>query len=66
MFRGTVPVGQKVVLEGDIFSEYEYFSLDALPVRSEIHPMEYALLDFLTGVREPILLSEAPLSRGDA
>lgn len=56
-------MGQKVVLEEDIFSEYEYFSLEALPVRSEIHPMEYALLDFLTGIREPILLTEATVTR---
>ncbi len=47
-----------MVLEEENFTEYEYFSLDALPIRSEIHPMEYALIDFLTGVREPILLPE--------
>ena len=47
-----------MVVEEGHFTEYEYFSLDALPIRSEIHPMEYALIDFLTGVREPILLPE--------
>ena len=47
-FRGVVPVGQKVILEEDKFSDYEYFSLDALPVHSEIHRMEHDLIDFLT------------------
>lgn len=58
VYRGTVPVGTKVQLEEDVCSEYEYFSLDAFPVREDIHPMNYALIDFLTGVREPILLPE--------
>ncbi len=60
VYRGTVPVGHKVRLEENNFTEYEYFSLDALPVRDDIHPMEYTLLDFLTGVREPVLLTEIP------
>ena len=53
-----VPVGQKVLLEKDKYSEYEYFSLDALPVRSEIHRMEHDWIDFMTGVREPVLIPE--------
>lgn len=32
--------------------------MDTLPVRSEIHRMEYDLIDFLTGVREPVLVPE--------
>lgn len=63
-FRGTVPVGTKVVLEEDKYSDYEYFALESLPVRSEIHRMEYDLIDFITGVREPVILetglSDAP------
>lgn len=61
-----VPVGQKVVLEEDKFSEYEYFSLDALPLHSEIHRMEHDLIDFLTGVREPVIVPElTPFLKGD-
>ena len=33
-------------------------SLDALPVRSEIHRMEHDWIDFMTGVREPVLIPE--------
>ncbi len=62
-FRGTVPVGTKIKLEEDKFTEYEYFSLDALPVRSEIHRMEHDLIDFLTGVREPVIVPELPNAR---
>lgn len=62
-FRGTVPVGTKVYLEDGKFTDYEYFSLDALPIRSEIHRMEYDLIDFLTGVREPVIVPEIPESR---
>lgn len=62
-FRGTVPVGTKVHLEDGKFTDYEYFSLDALPIRSEIHRMEYDLIDFLTGVREPVIVPEIPESR---
>jgi hypothetical protein len=62
-FRGVVPVGQKIQLEEDKFTDYEYFSLDSLPVRSEIHYMEYDLIDFLTGVREPVIVPEIPEAR---
>ena len=62
-FRGTVPVGTKVQLESEKFSDYEYFSLDALPVRSEIHRMEHDLIDFLTGVREPVIVPETSEAR---
>ncbi|MEI6711419.1 MAG: NUDIX domain-containing protein [bacterium] len=62
-FRGVVPVGQKVILEDDKFSEYEYFSLDALPLHAEIHRMEHDLIDFLTGVREPVIVPEIPEAR---
>ncbi len=57
-FRGTVPVGTKVQLEADKFSDYEYFSLDTLPIHSEIHRMEHDLIDLLTGVREPVIVPE--------
>jgi broad specificity phosphatase PhoE len=60
---GIVPVGTKVTIEEDKFSDYEYFSLDALPVRSEIHRMEHDLIDFLTGVREPVIIPELAQSR---
>lgn len=62
-FHGTVPVGTKVYLEDGKFTDYEYFSLDALPIRSEIHRMEYDLIDFLTGVREPVIVPDIPESR---
>ena len=62
-FTGTVPVGHKVVLEEGKYSDYEYFSLDALPVRSEIHPVDAELIDYLTGVREIVPISgPAPVS----
>ncbi len=65
-FRGTVPVGTKVHLEDGKFTDYEYFSLDALPIRSEIHRMEYDLIDFLTGVREPVIVPElTPFVKGE-
>ncbi len=57
VYRGTVPVGQSIQLE-DAFTEYNYFSLDALPVNEDIHPMNYGLIEHLTGVREPVLLPE--------
>lgn len=47
VYRGTVPVGTKVKLEEDVCSEYEYFPLDALPVREDIHPMNYGVIDCL-------------------
>ena len=57
-FRGIVPVGQKIQLEDDKFTDYEYFSLDALPLHSEIHRMEHDLIDFLIGIREPVIVPE--------
>lgn len=51
-FTGTVPVGHKVTLEDDKYTDYEYFALDALPVASEIHPVDVELIEYLTGVRE--------------
>ena len=65
-FSGTVPVGHKVTIEADKYTDYEYFALDALPVSSEIHPVDIELIEYLTGVRQPALRSEAPLSRGVA
>ncbi len=62
-FRGTVPVGTKVKLEEEKFGDYEYFALDALPIRAEIHRMEHDLIDFLTGVREPVIVPEKDNSR---
>jgi isoleucyl-tRNA synthetase len=60
VYRGTVPVGTKVKLEEDVCSEYEFFPLDALPIHEDIHPMNYGVMDYLAGVREPILLPEIP------
>jgi len=54
----VVPVGHTIILEEDKYSEYEYFSLDTLPVRSEIHRMEHDWIDFITDVREPVLVPE--------
>jgi isoleucyl-tRNA synthetase len=62
-FRGTVPVGTKVVLEDDKHSSFEYFSLDALPVRTEIHTMNHDVIDFLTGIREPVIVPEIANAR---
>ncbi len=56
-FSGTVPVGQKVILEEEKYSEYAFFALDALPLRSEIHYIDCELFDSLTGVREPAKIS---------
>jgi|GEM_PF-690218 len=51
-FTGTVPVGHKVIIEADKYSDYEYFALDALPVLSEVHPVDVELIEYITGVRE--------------
>lgn len=53
-FSGTVSVGHKVTIEAEKYTDYEYFSLDALPVASEIHPVDVELIEYLTGIREII------------